>query len=178
MWQGILQPEPTAILRSSDAGKPLRGKWIWTTCRKMTRNCRDDTERGLVEKESMIESLIGWRAWKEGCNSLKGLVISSARFWTFEHGSKHTHTDLNTCTAMSMHTQNAGLSLSSNNHITYDALFMTSGYMLAECMCVCAGHCCEIKQSNPKGMKHILCFILLPLFLFHSIKGQCNAPRV
>lgn len=54
-----MQPEPTAKLRSSDAGKPLRGKWIWTTCRKMTRNCRDDTERGLVEKESMIESLIG-----------------------------------------------------------------------------------------------------------------------
>ena len=40
------------------------------------------------------------------------------------------------------------------------------------CVCVCAGQCtcvcCEIKQSNPKGMKHLLSFIPPSLFLFFA----------
>lgn len=74
-----------------------------------------------------------------------------------------------------------GLSLSSNNHITSDALFGTSGYIPSESVCVGAPPrtcvCGEIKQPDPKGMEH-LSFILLPSALLCNIKGQCTAPLV
>lgn len=57
-----LQPEPTAILRSSDAGELLKGKWIWTAHKRMTKNWKKDTERGLAETRAHDRELKERRA--------------------------------------------------------------------------------------------------------------------